>query len=141
MGVSVVYWLILFIVLLIIEISTVSLISIWFCLGALAAMAVSFFGAGIEWQLFVFAVVSLITLILTRPVVRRFKKSVKPTNVNALIGVETYAVEDIDNNKGEIKINDVVWSARSVDGTPIAKGERVVVESIKGVKAYVRKIN
>lgn len=142
MGANVINWLILFIIFLIFEIATVSLICIWFCLGALAAMTASFFGVGLEGQLFIFAVVSLITLVLTRPAAKRFRKSIKPTNVNALIGLETYVIEDIDNeqNKGEIKVNDVIWNARSSDGSLISKGEKVVINSIQGVKVFVSKV-
>ena len=135
---AVINWLIFFIIMLIIEIATVSLICIWFCIGALAAIAACLMGAGIEMQLFVFAVISLAAIVFTRPFAKKFRTSLKPTNVSALIGVETPVVSEINNreDKGEIKINDVVWSARSTSGEIIVKGEMV-----KGVKAFVSKTN
>ena len=128
---AIISWLIIFIVLLIIEISTVSLISIWFCLGCIAAMVVTYLGFGLQAQLAVFALVSAVSMTAARPLKKRLKKKTQPTNVNALVGKTTYVTEDIDNrnNTGAIKINDVVWKAKSVDENP----------SIKGVKAYVEK--
>ncbi len=138
---AVISWLIIFIVLLIIEISTVSLISIWFCLGCIAAMVVTYLGFGLQAQLAVFALVSAISMTAARPLKKRLKKKTQPTNVDALVGRTTYVIEDIDNrnNTGAIKINDVVWKAKSVDENPIEKGTEVTIKSIKGVKAYVEK--
>lgn len=139
---DIIYWLIIFIVLLIVEIATVSLVSIWFCLGALGAMAASFFGVGLVGQLGVFAVVSGVSLIAAIPLKKKVKAAVKPTNVNSLVGRVVYVLEDIDNleNRGAIKINDVVWKARSLSGEPISKGAKVVIKEVKGVKAFVDEV-
>lgn len=143
MCMNVLYWMGLFIVLLVIEIATVSLISIWFCLGALAAVVSVLLGADLYIQLLVFAVVSCIALILTRPIAKKyFKAPHRATNVNALIGQEVMVLSDIDNDagKGEIKINDVIWPARTTDGKKVLAGEKVIIDSVKGVKLYVSEI-
>lgn len=137
---TVINWLIVFIILLVIEIISVSLISIWFCVGALAAMICSVLGFDLYVQLGVFAAVSLICVILTRPLARRLhKKDIKPTNVNAFVGRRVLVYSAINNieNIGEIKINDIIWKAKSSDGSIIEKGKLVVIDEIKGVTAYV----
>ncbi len=137
---TVINWLIVFIILLVIEIISVSLISIWFCVGALAAMICSVLGFDLYVQLGVFAAVSLICVILTRPLAGRLhKKDIKPTNVNAFVGRRVLVYSAINNieNIGEIKINDIIWKAKSSDGSIIEKGKLVVIDEIKGVTAYV----
>ena len=60
-------WLGLFIILIIIEIFTVGLTTIWFAIGALAAMAANTLGAGLIVQIVVFLAVSVVLLLFTRP--------------------------------------------------------------------------
>ncbi|MCD8157414.1 MAG: NfeD family protein [Clostridiales bacterium] len=139
---NIITWLIIFIALLVIEIITVSLVSIWFCVGCVAAMIGAYQGYGIEMQLALFAVVSAVSLIAARPLKKYVKNTARPTNVNALVGKTTYVTEDIDNKtgKGEIKINDVIWQARSLNGEPIAKGTKVTINEIRGVKILVTEV-
>ncbi len=139
---EIIKWLIIFIALLAIEIMTVSLISIWFCAGCVAAMAAAYLGFGIEVQLGAFALVSAVSLIAAKPLKKYVKGAVQPTNVNALVGKTTYVTEDIDNKagRGEIKINDVIWQARSLNGEPISKGTKVTIKEIKGVKVFVTEV-
>ena len=79
-----VYWLVIFIVLLIIEIITMGLTTIWFALGALAAFLAGVFGFGTAVQVGVFLVVSIILLVLTRPIaVKYFNKDRTKTTQRA----------------------------------------------------------
>ena len=95
-----VYWLVIFIVLLIIEIITMGLTTIWFALGALAAFLAGVFGFGTAVQVGVFLVVSLVLLALTRPVaVKYFNKDRTKTNAESLIGQHGLVVEDVDTLK------------------------------------------
>lgn len=135
-------WLIVTVVLCVIEAITVGLTTIWFAAGALAAALVSWLGGGLWLQLFIFLVLSIILLILTRPLVVKYLngKTVK-TNADRLIGQQCLVEEEIYNLKetGQIKINGLTWTARSVDPEQvIPKGETVVIEAIEGVKAMVR---
>ena len=68
-------WLVLIIILLVIEIATLGLTTIWFAGGATAAFLSTFFGAGpvIQWMLFL--VLSLAFLLLTRPMAVRYMKN------------------------------------------------------------------
>lgn len=136
------YWLIIFIILLVIEIFTMGLTTIWFAGGALAAFLIGVIGFGIKVQMVVFLAVSILLLILTRPVVvKYFNRERQKTNAESLIGARAYVLEDIDTMKavGRVEIRGQEWSAKTdePDGK-IAKDTVVVVEGIQGVKLIVR---
>ena len=61
------FWLILAIVLVVIEASTAAFISIWFAVGALAAIIPALIYANAVWvQVAVFVIVSAVSLALTK---------------------------------------------------------------------------
>lgn len=134
-------WLALLAVLLIIEAVTAGLTTIWFAGGALVAALVSYFGAGQLVQIFTFLIVSMLLLIFTRPLaVRYMNKSVSNTNVNSLIGRKAVVTQQIENlaQTGQVKINDIDWTARSMDDKIIIPEKTVVViKEVKGVKLFV----
>ncbi|MGN1165882.1 MAG: NfeD family protein [Lachnospiraceae bacterium] len=136
------YWLIIFIILLVIEILTMGLTTIWFAGGALAAFLIGVIGFGLTVQMVVFLVVSILLLVLTRPVaVKYFNRERQKTNAESLIGQRAYVLEDIDTMKavGRVEIRGQEWSAKTdePDGK-IPKDTVVVVEGIQGVKLIVR---
>ena len=134
-----VLWLIALVVFLMVEASTVTMVSLWFAVGALAAMIVSLF-AGLGWQVGVFLVVSAVALTALRPLARKyFKPRVTKTNVDAIIGSQGYVTTPIDNMAatGKVKLGAMEWTARSTSGEPIPAGTLVKVDRIEGVKAFV----
>ena len=137
-------WLSAAVALFILEMCTTDLVSIWLSIGALLTTAVVaiFPKIPIPWQILMFIVFSAIMLVLTRKFVKKFlykKTNEKKTNLELNIGKEAIVTEDIDNIKGEgaVKINGLVWSAKSYDGNPIKKDEIVVFKEISGNKAVV----
>lgn len=135
-------WLIITVILIAVEIVTLGLTSIWFAGGAFIAGLISL--TGVHWlvQILVFAVVSTILFVFTRPIAtKHFMKNIEKTNVDSLIGKEGVVKQDIDNieAKGVVKLNGMDWTARSVDGTKIPAGDKVLVDSIDGVKLMVVK--
>lgn len=133
-------WLAVVIVLLTVEASTVTLVSLWFAAGALAALIAGLFSAPLWLQLTLFLVVSCLSLACLRPVVRKyFKPKLTKTNVDSVIGSEGYVTADVDNRSavGQVKLGAMEWSARSVNGEIIKAGTLVRVERIEGVKAFV----
>ena len=135
-------WLITTVILIAVEIVTLGVTSIWFAGGALIAGLISL--TGVHWlvQILVFAVVSTILFVFTRPIAtKHFMKNIQKTNVDSLIGKEGVVKQDIDNieAKGVVKLNGMDWTARSVDGTKIPAGDKVLVDSIDGVKLMVVK--
>ena len=134
-----VFWLIALVVFLMVEASTVTMVSLWFAVGALAALIVSLF-AGLGWQIAVFLVVSAICLTALRPLARKyFKPRITRTNVDAVIGSQGYVTTPIDNMAatGKVKLGAMEWTARSTSGEPIPAGTLVKVDRIEGVKAFV----
>ena len=133
-------WIVLAIAFLIAEFGTVTLISIWFVVGALAALVACLLGAPLWLQVLIFAVVSLAMLLLLRPFLRKFVDPHKvPTNVDAMIGKEALVTEEIDNllGVGAVKVGGVLWTARSATGAHIPVGTVVTVQAVEGVKALV----
>lgn len=131
-------WLVLFVVFLIVEAGTVALVSIWFALGALAALVSCALGAEMWLQITVFLVVSLVLLALLWKRVRS-KLTTTKTNVDSVIGAEGYVTEAIDNLSytGRVKLGGITWAARSASGAGIPVGTLVKVERIEGVKVFV----
>lgn len=137
-----IYWLLIFVVLLVIEIFTMGLTTIWFAGGALVAFAAGVLGLGLPVQVILFIVVSVVLFVGTRPLAMKyFNKEREKTNADSLIGKQAIVTEDIDTlqAKGRVEIQGQEWSARTVqsDGK-VAAGTVVVVEEIQGVKLLVR---
>jgi len=135
------FWLILFIVLVVIELITVGLVSVWFAFGAVAAFITSYFTDNMFIQIPVFVVVSIVSLIVTRPLVKKWSsKNIIQTNVNKLIGETAIVLEDLSKtNIGKVKVNGQIWSAINSEKGKIKKEEEVEVLSIEGVKLIVQR--
>jgi len=135
-------WLIFAVVFLVLELSTVSLVSIWFVAGAVCALVAAAFELSIGVQIGVFIVATAVLLILTKPAVKKYiHKETEATNFDRVIGQEGIVTEKIDSveGSGQVKVLGSVWSAKSEDGSEIAEGEKVEVVSVEGVKAVVKR--
>ena len=138
-----VLWFVLLVVFILVEASTVTMVSIWFVIGALAAMIVSFLGGQFWLQIVVFLAVSAVLLIALRPVTKKFlSPRIVKTNVDSVIGAKGRVTASIDNveAKGQVKLGAMEWTARSTDGSPIEKDTLVTVDRIEGVKAFVTEV-
>ena len=139
-----IYWLLLFIILLVIEVLTLGLTTIWFAGGALAAFVVSLIlGNMLEVEVAVFIVVSVILLLFTRPWAMRYlnRRTVR-TNADSLIGTTVRVTQPVDNilEKGAAQAAGKEWTARSKeDGVTFEEGELAVVSEIRGVKLILEK--
>lgn len=135
-------WLVFAVLFLVLELATVTLVSIWFVAGAIAALIASLLGASFGVQIGVFVLVSAVLLIFTMPVVKRLlKKDSVPTNADRVVGKEGIVTEEINETEGsgKIKVMGSVWSARSNDGSIIPEGETVEVTEISGVRTIVKR--
>lgn len=138
-------WLAIAVALLVVELMTTELVSIWFSISALITGIV----VGIfpqlhwAWQLMIFALLAIVLLFATRPFVKQFLRSRKSqeTNLGLIIHHQGVVEEEIDNalSQGTVKINGLVWTARSESGEKIPCGEFVVVARIDGNKLYVNR--
>lgn len=135
------YWLIALALLLLIEILTLGLTTIWFAGGALIAFIASLLGADLYIQIILFFIVSLVMLFFTRPVAVKYlnRKRVK-TNYEGLIGkvIKTTSRVDNYNQMGTAIVNGTEWTVRSdVDSKIIEAGTKVKIVDIAGVKLIV----
>ena len=134
-------WLVLLILFAAFEAATVGLTSIWFAAGALCALITSLFTDNIIIQLIVFLAVSLIALLLIRPLARKYLIPRRvATNAYRVIGAEGIVTQAVDNLKatGQVQVSGQVWTARSQqEDVTIPAGERVRVLRIEGVKVFV----
>ena len=138
-------WLCLAVVLLLIELVAVELVSVWFSAAALVVSVIVAIFPGLHWgwQIFIFALISTVLVILTRPLVKKIlkRREGQETNLELILNHTGIVEEKIDNDfsAGAVKINGLTWSARSKDSSVIEKGELVVVEQIVGNKLIVTK--
>lgn len=133
-------WLGLTVLFLVMEASTVTMVSLWFAAGALAATAVSCLTEAVWLQVTVFVAVSAILLSALRPLARKhFTPKLTQTNVDAVIGSAGPVTVAIDNitATGQVKLGAMTWTARSTSGEAIEPGTIVKVDRIEGVKVYV----
>ena len=130
------------IICVVIEACSLNLTSIWFAVGALAALVVLLCGGGLLPQLIAFTIAAAALLILVRPITRRLlRPKGARTNADRIVGETALVTEEIDNihATGAVHILGQIWSARSIDNTVIAAGETVRICSISGVKAMVER--
>lgn len=134
-------WLAVMIVLIVLEIVTVGLTTIWFAGGALVAMFVSAFGGGSILQIVAFLAVSFILLIFTRPFVLKYiKTKYTKTNYEGIIGKVVRITQDVDNINGTgcAVVNGQEWTVRAAeDDKKFQTGSLVKVVNISGVKLIV----
>ena len=127
-----IFWLVLVAIMLVIEIFTLGLTTIWFSLGGVAAAIAAGLNSPLWLQIVLFAGVSVVVMVLVRP----FAVKV----LDELPGQKAEVIETIDNAKGSgtVRLRGVEWMARSVDDTVIEEGKVVTIQSVSGVKLLVK---
>ena len=135
-----IFWLAAMVIFIIAEATTVTLVSIWFAVGALGSILIALLGGGLTLQVTVFLALAIVLLIFLRGAVRKhFAPRITRTNVDSVIGATGIVVTPVNNIAalGQVQINGVEWSARSTDGSHIGAGTLVKVDKIEGVKVFV----
>ena len=127
------FWLAIMVILIVIEAFTFSLTTIW---GAIACIPLIFIARTqleFKWQILIFAFLSLILLVFTRPFAVK-KLKISKTNVNGLIGQDVIVTKKIGTlEKGEVKSSaGVIWSAKSRDGSEIKSGTVCSIVALSG---------
>lgn len=138
---TVFFWLAVLVVMIILEIFTMGLTTIWFAGGALVACILALCNVPFLAQLIVGLIVSLVLLIFTRPIaVKYFNKDRVRTNIESMIGTQAIVVNEINNLQGvgRVTTGGKEWSARTtVDGITLPIGAVVIVKAVNGVKLIV----
>jgi len=133
-------WLVIFAVLIVVELATMGLTTIWFAGGAVLACICAAFKLPLWVQIAVFFIGSGVLLYFTRPIaVKYFNKNRTRTNIEGMIGKQAVVMTEINNIQGVgvVKVAGVDWSAKSFNGEPIKEGSVVTVKAVEGVKLIV----
>ncbi len=133
-------WLVAFVIFLILEVLTPSMIFIGFSISALVSGAFAYFSPeSYYWQIGIFVVVSAILLPLTRKLAKKItKESPQIVNVDALIGKTGIVLKLIDGGiAGQVQINGEVW--RAVADEKINENEKVTILKVSGTTVTVEK--
>ena len=134
---AVIFWIFIAIVMGVVEGATMALVSIWFCIGAIAAALCALITESVFVQCLIFVVVTALTLALTRPLSKKLlKKEFTPTNADRIINQEGIVTETINpiEGPGQINVGGQIWSAKGEGSDIIEKGSIVKVIKIKGVR-------
>ncbi len=142
-SINIMAWLAAMIILIVIEIITVGLTTIWFAIGAMVAVVVTLLGGGWLLQLAIFLLISFGMLLFTRPLAMKYINVHRTkTNYEGIIGKVVRVTKDIDNvtETGNAVVNGQEWSVRAASGdAKIPAGSLAKVIDIKGVKLIVEK--
>ena len=136
----IVLWTLVLICMVVLEASTLSLVSIWFAIGSIVPIVIASKGYGIGVQILGFLIASGILLVTIMPIAKKhFSQKSQPTNADRIIGEEGVAISNINETEGtgQIKVMGNIWSAKSINGKDIKLGTRVIIKKIEGVKAIV----
>ncbi len=134
-------WLALAVVFILIEVATFTILTVWFAIGAIILVFLSFLPIPFVYQILIFLIISTTLLVLTRPLIlKKLESKKQKTNVDSLAGSIAIVVKDITAfEKGEIKINGNIWTAKSEKNENIEKNSECIILRIEGVTAIVEK--
>lgn len=137
-------WLIAAVIFLVLELATVSMVSLWFVAGSLIAMTAALLGAGTALQILLMLLSSILFLLIFLALRKKMgimPAQRKPTNADRMIGMEAVVIKDVDplRNSGQVQVDGQIWSARTEADEPIPKGSKVKVKGLRGVKLVVER--
>jgi membrane protein implicated in regulation of membrane protease activity len=139
----VVAWGIIFLVTLFIELETMDLVTIWFCISAIVTLICGIIFLEPIWQCVLFVSLSFVLILITQPLAKkRMKVGIIRTNTDKLIGeIGIVTKEIVPNEIGEIKVENQLWRAINTEGLSFAVGEEVMIDAISGIKLVVSKVD
>lgn len=139
--IMVISWLLIAAILIVFELISLGLTTIWFAGGAFVAAVAAIAGASLPVQIILFLVVSIVLLLITRPLaVKHLDNKTEKTNAEGLVGQTALVLQEINNlqETGQAKINGMEWTARAKNNEDIIPvGAAVTVVEIQGVKLIV----
>jgi membrane protein implicated in regulation of membrane protease activity len=132
-------WFLVAIIALVIELETAELVSVWFVVGAFVSMIVSAcIPTNYAAQICTFAIVSVIALLILRPILsKKFNlRKTQVDNINTMEGYEGFAETDMNQDGGKVNVNGTSWQA--VSDKEIEKGMKIVVVRENNITLVVR---
>lgn len=139
----IILWIVLLLFTIVLELITFDLVTIWFSVGAIGSLIAAALGASLLVQAIIFLSISIVLLIATRPIAKKFmKREIIKTNADKIVGQQAVVTKDIYSNEiGEIKVENALWRAVGIDKETYLVGEMVNVKAISGTRAIVSKID
>lgn len=137
-----VLWIAVIIISAVIEAASVQLLTIWFAIGAFAALIADACSAPFYIQIFIFLFVSIVLLIFTRPILKKLMDKNQKTDVNSEVGKTGTVTTEINpqKNEGRVMLGDVSWIAKSKDMSVIPADAKVKIEAVDGTTLIVSEI-
>ena len=107
-------WLAAVVGFLLLEASTFSMTSVWFAVGAAAALLTCLFTDSFRAQALVFIVVSILCLLAFRPLAAKLRQKITPTNGDRNLGREATVLTTVTADlPGRVRLDGVDWNAHS----------------------------
>lgn len=105
-------WLIIVVGLAIIEMLSLSLVSIWFVISGIISMITSLFTDNVKVQISIFVLLGLFLMLITRKLVKKIIPLSAKTNIDRIIGMEGIVTKKITKREpGEVKVDGKIWTA------------------------------
>lgn len=137
-------WIVVIVVACIMEwLTQVQLISIWAALGGVVALILELAGLGKEIQVVIFFAVTILAIVLTRPLAKKMTSFIKtPTNADMNIDKIGKVTKIVDEELGimRVKVENNDWSATTENKSVLPVGTEIVVQAIEGVKLIVKPV-
>ena len=135
-------WLAAVVGFLLLEASTVSMTSVWFAIGAAAALLTCLFTGSLRAQALVFIVVSALCLWAFRPLAAKLRRKATPTNADRNLGREATVLTPVTAEvPGRVRLDGVDWNARCVTpGDRLESGERCRITEIHSTLLLVEPV-
>ena len=136
------FWLAAAVFFLVVEASTVSMTSVWFAIGAAAALLTCLFTGSLRAQALVFIVVSILCLLAFRPLAAKLRRKATPTNADRNLGREATVLTPVTAEvPGRVRLDGVDWNARCVTpGDRLEPGERCRITEIHSTLLLVEPV-
>lgn len=138
-----IFWLVLILIFVIIEVTTVDFTFLMIAIGSLGGLIVGLFGVPWGYQVVAAGVIAIVLLFFVRPPLQRLLRrggDHARSNVDALMGMAGVVIVDFNGKASNVKLaNGETWTAKLAGSpaTPLHEGDHMVVTSIEGSTAFV----
>lgn len=135
-------WVVGGVLLLAAEVLTPGLFFLFFFgIGGILTGILSKFGVvadpSMEW--IVWSAVSVVSMVIFRPMLLRLAKNIAPANLETYVGETAIPTADIAPGAiGQAELRGVPWTAENVGTSSVVKGQRCRVVALEGLKLKLR---
>ena len=138
------HWLALAVALAGLEMLSMSFFLIFPALSAALVALVVYVEPNLDWrvQVLIFAALSVVTTMLGRASLRKFRGTDGPPLVNirgqTYLGRRVRTTDALENGRGRVRMDDTWWTAHSMDGAPIPAEVLVEIADVDGATLKVK---